>query len=109
MVQLITDRGRKSRTGLGVVLQILQKGGWQVNLLAGKNGFLARLVVIELLGEDGKAALDGAVKEVRFGKAKRQNALAVADAGLDRQRLTQTEEIIGAVVDPDKGSSQPAH
>ena len=80
----------------------------EVDLLAGQNSFLPRLVVVVFLGEDGKAALDGAIKEVRLGKTKGQNALAVANTGLDRKRFAQTEEVVGAVIDPDEGAGQSA-
>src|SRR5579862_769338 len=109
MMQLVAQRSGKAGARLRVVLQILQEGVGNIDLLPGENRLLPGLVEVVFLGEDGKSALDRPVKEIRLGETKRQNALGVANAALYRERLAQAQEVIGAVVDADKSAFKAAH
>ena len=66
--------------------------------LAGEDGFLPRLVIVVLLGKNRKTSLNGAIKQVGLGKTERDDALAVADTGLDCESLAQSQEVVGGIV-----------
>src|SRR5947207_14555358 len=90
-------------------MKIMQKWRRQVDLLACKNCFLARLIEVEFLGVNREATLDGTIEQIRLGEYEHQVSLAVADAGLHGQRLAQPEKIVRAVADAYESSSQAAH
>ena len=61
-----------------------------------------------LLVEDLQAERDRLVAEVGLGKAEAEVPRQVADVGLYRQRLAETEEVVGLVVQADEGSRKAA-
>ena len=56
-----------------------------------------------------ETTLNRTIKEIRFREAERQDTLCVTNAGLDRQGLAQSKEVVGAVVDPDESTGQAAN
>ena len=108
MPQRITYAQRRALTGLRIVLQVLQVGRRQIQILSGGNGILASLIIVGLPGIDLEAGLDGPVKQVGLGESEHQVALTAAETGVYGKRLAQSKEIVGAVIETDKGAGQTA-
>ena len=108
VAQGIAERTGESDARLRVVLQVLQHGVGQIQGLAAENGKLARLVIAYFVVVNVKAKLQRPVKHVRLRKAEADGAGEVPDAGLNLQRLTQAEEVVGGVVDAHERAFQPA-
>ena len=70
---------------------------------------MPRLIVDQLLTIDGKSDGDLAIQEVRLGKTKHNISLQCADVGLNRQRFSQAEEVVGGVTQTDEGACQSAY
>src|SRR5208283_3200474 len=91
-----------------IILQVLEVGRGQVQILSGCYGVLPSLVIVGLPRVDVEAGLNGAVEQIGFGKSEDQVALAAAEAGLHGERLAQAQEVVGAVIEAHEGSSQTA-
>src|SRR5262249_31727264 len=108
-MQRMAQRKVEALARLRVILQVLQLGFGNVQLLPGEDRLLPRFVVVELASVNGEAKGERAVKEIRFGEAERQRTLDVSNLRLHRQRLAQAEEVVGAVVHPDERAFKSAH
>ncbi len=69
---------------------------------------MAVLFKVVLGRVNGESGLDGGVEQVGLGKSKEEVGLAVAQAGLNGERFAESEEVVGAVGEADKGAGQTA-
>ena len=92
-----------SETG-AVLVVILNKLRIDTDGLAGYERLLLGLIEIVAAGENGKAGLDGAVKKIRLGKTKLEDALEVAELSGERQGFAEAQEVVGLVGQADKGT-----
>ena len=101
-LQRIAGRDREAVAVLDVVQQVLraQLVVQRNQVLPGQNRSLAALVEIEAAQVDDEAELQRAVEEVRLGEAQADIAHAGAELRIERQRLAQTEEVVGGVIEP---------
>src|SRR5579859_1037960 len=73
-------------------------------ILAGENGSFAGLIEIEPAQVYGGADLDGLVQEIRLGKAEAHIAQPRAQLRLERERLSQAQEVVGGVIESDEAA-----
>ena len=92
-----------------VILQVLQHRVGQAQVLPAEDGELPGLVVLGLGVVHVETKLQWPVKHVGLGKTEPDALRQVPDAGLHLKRLTQTEEVVGRVVDAHKRAFQAAH
>ena len=93
--QRIAQRRGEPSARLRVILQVLQHGVGQVQVLPAEDGELPGLVVLGLGVVHVETKLQWPVKHVGLGKAEPDALRQIPDAGLDLKRLTQTEEVVG--------------
>ena len=55
-----------------------------------------------------EAGLHGAIEQIGLGESEDEVALAAAEAGLDGERLAQSKEVIGGVIEANEGAGQAA-
>ncbi len=75
-----------------------------IRLLPGQHRYLAALVEVEPPQVHDEAELQRTVQEVRLGEAEADVAHASAELGFDGERLAQSEEVVGGVVEADEAA-----
>src|SRR5947209_7913408 len=103
--------GRRSEAGgrLVVIQELIQYALRQIDVLPCQNGRLTRLVEIKFAAINGEAQRQRTVKHVRLAEAEQQHAGEAADVRLHLKGLTETEEIVGFVIQSDKRAFKPAN
>src|SRR4029077_12013634 len=104
--QRITQGGGKAHARLRIVLQILQHGARQIQILAAEDGKLSCLVVADLVAEDGETELQGTIKHVGLGEAKHRASRQVSQADLHLQGFAASQEVVRGIVQSDECSFQ---
>src|ERR1700692_1619828 len=101
-MQGVRSGQRESLAGLRIVLQALQFGLRKAQRLTCQKRCLPCLVIYKFLSVHGEPVCDLAIAKVRIGKAEHNISLQSPHVGLDRQRLPQSEEVVGGIAESDE-------
>src|SRR6266568_8873214 len=104
----IDRRHRETGARLRIVLQRVQVGGRQIQLLARGDTRLTGLVIFEVAGKHRESQLDRLIEQIRLGESKHHIALICTERSRDRERLSESEEVVGLVVKYNERTRQSA-
>src|ERR1035438_7335719 len=95
--------------GLVVILQERFGGGTQVRTRPTGQLVVLGRVVVGLASKELESKIQRPIAKVRLIESERKVACLVAQAGLHTERFTETEKIIGLIIQPQEGPGKPAY